>query len=67
MNQRVPIITNGFSNDQNTPSDMFRYRTRKSFPIKFRIRKKQSPLHSDAAGTDRASDGVALADKVELS
>src|SRR6185436_12816106 len=30
-NVRAPIITIGFSKDQKTPRDMFRYRTLKSF------------------------------------
>src|SRR5579872_78651 len=35
MNVRTPIMTRGLSIDQNTPRDMFRYRSRKSFRIRF--------------------------------
>src|SRR6266496_1845996 len=35
MNVSTPIITRGFSMDQSTPSDMFRYRTLKSFMTRF--------------------------------
>src|SRR6266581_4939787 len=35
MKVRTPIITRGFSMDHNTPSDMFRYRTLKSFMTRF--------------------------------
>jgi hypothetical protein len=33
-NDNTNIMTRGFSTDHNTPSDMFRYRTRKSFKIR---------------------------------
>jgi hypothetical protein len=35
---RTPIMTRGFTSDHNMPSDMFRYRIRKSFRIRFSIR-----------------------------
>ena len=35
---RMDTVTMGFSSDQNTPRDMFRYRTLKSFETNFRKR-----------------------------
>src|SRR5512140_560173 len=42
-NVRTPIITSGFASDQNTPSDMFRYRILKSLATKIRNKKDHSP------------------------
>ena len=36
----TPIMIKGLRRDQNIPSDIFRYRTRKSFAIKFRSTKR---------------------------
>src|SRR5690348_8022764 len=35
---RMETVTTGFSNDQKTPSDIFRYRTLKSFRTSWRSR-----------------------------
>ena len=40
------IMTDGFSSDQNTPRDMFRYLIRKSLRIRFFITKRKSPCHT---------------------
>src|SRR5581483_2455685 len=46
----TPIRTSGFSKDQNTPRDIFRYRILKSLKIRLDRRNRKSPCHMDRAG-----------------